>query len=290
MALPIAAMMAVGVARTRAQGQNTTRMVTARIISPVTAQVMAAALSAMTTIQVAQRSARPTILALPASALCTRRIMRWMELSSPTRVARMSKEPKRFTVPDETSSPTPLSTGRLSPVITAWSTEVSPEIITPSTGIVSPGRTRSTSPTRTSVAGIISSPPDMRRAVCGVSCTSRSMPARALATVKSSSSAPSCMMNATSPAAKSWPVATDAMSASDTSTSALMSNTVIRPMTASSIIGTPQSMIATQAASKGSSTTPDRLTSSETPHSTRKTISRFVPPHSQTASSTPAIL
>ena len=35
-ALPMAAMMAVGVASTRAQGQNTTSMVTARIISPVT--------------------------------------------------------------------------------------------------------------------------------------------------------------------------------------------------------------------------------------------------------------
>ena len=89
----MAAMIAVGVASTRAQGQNTTRIVTARIISPVTAQVPAAATSAVTTIHVAQRSARPTILALPASADCTRRIMRWMELSSPTLAARMSKEP-----------------------------------------------------------------------------------------------------------------------------------------------------------------------------------------------------
>ena len=46
--------MAVGVARTSAQGQNTTSMVTARIISCVKSQVSAAALSAMTTIQVAQ--------------------------------------------------------------------------------------------------------------------------------------------------------------------------------------------------------------------------------------------
>ena len=40
----------------------------------------------MTTIQVAQRSASRTILAFPASADCTSRIMRWMELSSPTLV------------------------------------------------------------------------------------------------------------------------------------------------------------------------------------------------------------
>ena len=128
----MAAMMAVGVASTSAQGQKTTSIVTARIISPVKAQVSAAAESAITTIQVAQRSARPTIFAFPASALCTRRIIRCMELSSPTRVARISKEPKRFTVPELTSSPADLSTGRLSPVMTLWSTEVSPEMTTPS--------------------------------------------------------------------------------------------------------------------------------------------------------------
>ena len=123
-ALPMAAIMAVGVASTRAQGQKTTKMVTARMISPVTAQVTAAAVRAITTIQVAHRSARPTILALPASADCTRRIIRWMELSSPTREASISKAPNWFTVPLETGSPGPRSTGRDSPVITAWLMEV----------------------------------------------------------------------------------------------------------------------------------------------------------------------
>ena len=89
----MAAMIAVGVASTSAQGQNTTRIVTARMISPLMSQVSAAAVRAITTIHVAQRSATPTILALPASADCTRRIMRWMELSSPTRVERISKAP-----------------------------------------------------------------------------------------------------------------------------------------------------------------------------------------------------
>ena len=87
--------------------------------SPVTSQVSTAAVSATTTTQVAQRSAIPTILALPASADCTSRIMRWIELSSPTLVARISKEPNWLTVPLETSSPSPLSTGRDSPVMTA---------------------------------------------------------------------------------------------------------------------------------------------------------------------------
>lgn len=57
--------MAVGVASTRAQGQNTTRIVTARIISPEISQVSAAALKAITTIQVAQLSVIPTIFGLP---------------------------------------------------------------------------------------------------------------------------------------------------------------------------------------------------------------------------------
>ena len=68
--------MAVGVARTIAHGQNTTRIVTARINSPDIIQVRAAAVRAITTIQVAQRSAIPTILAFPASADRTSRIIR----------------------------------------------------------------------------------------------------------------------------------------------------------------------------------------------------------------------
>ena len=92
-ALPIAAMIAVGVARTSAHGQKTTRIVTARMISPESSHVSAAAVSAMTTTHVANRSAKPTIFAFPASADCTSRIMRWMELSSPTFVARMVNAP-----------------------------------------------------------------------------------------------------------------------------------------------------------------------------------------------------
>ena len=101
----MAAMMAVGVASTRAHGQNTTRIVTARMISPDISHVSAAAVNAITTIHVAHRSARLTIFALPASADCTRRIIRWIELSSPTFDALISKAPNWFTVPLDTSSP-----------------------------------------------------------------------------------------------------------------------------------------------------------------------------------------
>ena len=248
----MAAIMAVGVASTRAQGQNTTKIVTARISSPVTKPVMAAADRAITTIQVAHRSASPTIFALPASADWTSRTIRWMELSSPTRVASMVKAPYWLTVPLDTWSPGALSTGKDSPVMTDWSTEVRPSHMIPSTGIVSPGSTRSSSPTCTISAGTTSSPsPVSRRAVRGVSFTSFSMPALARATVRSSSRAPSCMIKATSPAAKSSPMITEATKAMDTSTSALMSKAVISPMNASKIMGRPHSTMATQAGSTG---------------------------------------
>ena len=284
-AFPIAAMMAVGVAKTRAQGQKTTRMVTARMISPVRSQVKAAALRAITTIQVAHRSAMPTIFAFPASADCTRRIMRWMELSSPTLVAFISKEPNWLTVPLDTGSPGCLSTGRDSPVMTAWLIDVSPETIFPSTGMVSPGRTRSRSPTQTCSAGIISSwPPASLRAVWGVRWTSFSMPARAFATVRSSKRAPSCMINAISPAAKSSPMSTEAIKAMDTSTSALMSKAVTSPMKASKRMGTPQRIIATQAASKGRGSKWKMLMTKEIPERTRQAMSFFSPPHSKNRS------
>ena len=289
--LPMAAMMAVGVASTRAQGQNTTRMVTERMISPVNSQVSTAADRAMTTIQVAQRSARPTILAFPASADWTSRIIRWMELSSPTLEASMSKEPNWLTVPLETGSPGPLSTGRDSPVITDWSMAVWPWRITPSTGMVSPGSTRSRSPTLTSSAGMIRSPPfSITRAVRGVRWTSFSIPARALATVRSSSRAPSCMMKATSPAAKISPMITEATRAIDTSTSALMSKAVTRPMTASRIMGIPHRTMATHAGSRGKGPGQSRLTSRAAPEITSRVTSFFVPPHSNSASNFSMIL
>ena len=157
----------------------------------------------------------------------------------------------------------------------------------PSTAIPSPGKTRSISPIFTSLAGITdSAPPRTIRAVCGVIFTSFSIPALAFATVKSSSRAPICMIKATSPAAKSSPMQTEAISARDTSTSALISKAVARPMIASKIIGTPHKTIDTQAMSKGrKSSMPVRLQIRAIPEITRKVISFFVPPISSKCSS-----
>lgn len=224
------------------------------MISPEISQVRAAAVRAITTIHVAQRSARPTILAFPASADCTRRIILWIELSSPTLDAFISKAPNWFTVPDETSSPTVLSTGSDSPVMTAWFTEVCPDVITPSTGTVSPGSTRRISPTFTCSAGMVFSPCFCEHSGC-LWCQMYQLlnACPALATVSFSRSPPSCMMKATSPAAKSSLMSTDAIRASETSTSALISNSVTSPMTASRMIGIPHRMIATHAGSNGRS-------------------------------------
>ena len=164
--------------------------------------------------------------------------------------------------------------------------DVSPDIILPSTGIVSPGRTRSISPALTSSAGtILSEPFSIILAVLGVSLTRFSMPARALATVRSSKRAPSCMMKATSPAAKSSPIITEAMRAMDTSTSAFMSNLVTRPMTASAIIGSPHSIMAIQAASNGRGTRSKMLIISAAAEMAKKVMSFFTPPSSRRCSS-----
>ena len=56
-------------------------------------------------------------------------------------------------LPAITGEPTPFATGRLSPVITASSVWDSPSMTTPSTGMRSPGRTRTSMPASTSRTG-----------------------------------------------------------------------------------------------------------------------------------------
>lgn len=93
------------------------------------------------------------------------------------------------------------------------------------------------------------------------------------------------MMNATSPAAKISPMHTDAISASDTSTSALISNTVTSPTTASSTIGTPHSTTAIHARSNGSGCHLSRLHTSAMPPMASSAMPFFVPPSSRSCSS-----
>ena len=162
----------------------------------------------MGTSQLAQRSAMRCIGACFSSASCTMRMSLCRELEAPASFTSTSTEPKQLSVPQKTSSPTFLSTGRDSPVMTDWSIDVSPLTIRPSTGILSPGRMRSTSPrTISSMATISSAPPLMRRPCVGESERRFFKPFFARSVIASSRSAPSAMMKATSPAAKRSPIA-----------------------------------------------------------------------------------
>ena len=252
-ACPMAAMMAVGVASTSAQGQNTTRTVTALTRSCVSTPPIIAISRAAGTSQLAHRSAIRCIGACFSSASCTIRISRCNELSSPTFVARMSIVPKQFTVPPYTSSPAPLSTGRDSPVITDWSIAVSPQRTTPSMGTVSPGKTRRISPCRISPAGIISSFPSLSLLPCvGVRLISFFNPFFALSVVISSRIAPTDIMKATSPAANKSPMATAAnmaMVISNAEEILLMPGLWITRHTARYKRGIPQIKTVTQAGS-----------------------------------------
>ena len=141
-----------------------------------------------------------------------------------------------------------LSTGRDSPVNVDWSIDVSPFIIIPSVGMLSPGTIFSISPICTFSTDIFSSIPFfIRVATCGLIFTSSSILPCVLDTVYSSKNPPIAIMVAISPAAKTSPIIIDAMMAIVTSKSAFISNSVINPFTHSLNIGTPQSITAIQA-------------------------------------------
>ena len=122
--LPVPTMMAVGVARPSAQGQEMTSTAMARFSAaakPAPSSIHAAkATSAMPmttgTNTPLTRSASREMGALELAAASTSLTMRLSAVSSPTLVTRKRKLPEVFTVAPTTLSPTPNSTGRLSPV------------------------------------------------------------------------------------------------------------------------------------------------------------------------------
>ena len=88
----------------------------------------------------------------------------------PTRSARISSVPLPLMVAPMTRLPGSLVTGIDSPVTIDSSTALLPEVTNPSTGILSPGRTRSTSPIATDASGTSRSwPCRTTRAVFGAS-------------------------------------------------------------------------------------------------------------------------
>ena len=89
--------------------------------------------------------------------------------AAPTADARITNEPVVFIDPPITASPTSRDTGNDSPVNIDSSIDDAPETTTPSTGTRSPGRTRNSLPTMTSLKGTSFSTPseETNRAVVG---------------------------------------------------------------------------------------------------------------------------
>ena len=84
-------------------------------------------------------------------------------------------------------------------------------MISPSTGTLSPGRILNVSPSLISSTGITSSVPSViLHPVCGVKLIKFLKPFFALSTVQSSKSAPNAIIHATSPAANTSPIKSDA--------------------------------------------------------------------------------
>ncbi len=96
-----------------------------------------------------------------------------------------------------TSSPSPLVTGRDSPVSMDSLRLLRPSTITPSVGIFSPGRTRTRSPARNMVTGTSSmrSPSASRWATVGMSLTRASKAREAPITERISIQCPRSMMS-----------------------------------------------------------------------------------------------
>ena len=165
--LPLPTMMATGVARPMAQGQEMTSTAMARLRLnpkdlPRISQTMntTAAMAMMAGTKTPETlSATLAMGALVAAASLTMWMIWLRVVSSPTRVARHFKKPLWFTVAADTLSPSPLSTGMLSPVRAASLTALWPSRTTPSTGTFSPGRTTNTSPVATSSMGTSTSSP-----------------------------------------------------------------------------------------------------------------------------------
>ena len=164
---PVPTMMAVGVARPSAQGQLMTSTETAcvsavaksREMMVQTMNVMAAMPITMGTNTPATLSARRSMGAFDPVASSTRRMMPASVVSSPTAVASMANHPRVETVAPVTCEPTVFSTGIGSPVMALSSTDAAPSTTMPSTGMDSPARTMTRSPTRTCSVGMVCSTP-----------------------------------------------------------------------------------------------------------------------------------
>ena len=164
---PLPTIMATGVASPSAQGQLITSTDIARASANPTPRPMSSHTTSVTRdIAITAGTKMPETLsatlamgAFVADAPSTIFIICDKVVSSPTRSARQRKKPDWLMVAADTLSPAFLSTGMLSPVRADSFTALMPSTITPSTGILSPGRTTNSSPMRTCSTGTVCSLP-----------------------------------------------------------------------------------------------------------------------------------
>ena len=200
---PTPTMIDIGVARPSAQGQAMIRTETAATSAkgkagagPNTSQATKARIATAITIgtnQEATLSARPWIGARLRCACATICTMRDSMVSAPTCSARITRAPVPLMVPPISRWPAAFSTGTGSPVTMLSSTELWPSTTSPSTGTLSPGRTRRRSPTATwsRATSSSSAPSRMRRAVFGARSSSARNAAPVRCRARSSSTWPS---------------------------------------------------------------------------------------------------
>ena len=166
-ARPLPTINAVGVAKPSAQGHAIINTATAAVNAsevdePTKNHPINVAIDNPITVGTKIPLTRSASLWTGAFVVCaslTRRVICAKVVSAPTRVARIISRPVRFIVVPVTTLPGLTSTGTLSPVNIETSRAEAPCSTTPSVGIISPGRTTITSPTRTRAASIVCSSP-----------------------------------------------------------------------------------------------------------------------------------
>jgi hypothetical protein len=203
-ARPVATRIAVGVARPSAQGHamistvtNATEANSSAGWGPKSNHSTNAAMATTSTTGTntpATVSASRWTGALAVWASSTIRMICPSAVSLPTRVARNTTLPVVLTVPPITSSPGLRDTGRGSPVSIDSSTADAPDSTTPSTGMRSPGRTTTSSPTATvSTATSCSRPSRRTSAVRDRSLASRRIASEVRPLARASNRRPSRM-------------------------------------------------------------------------------------------------
>ena len=165
--MPLPTMIATGVASPREQGQLiTSTLIACDSAFPTPAPAISHTAPVTNAMPITTGTKTPETLsaicatgAFVATAFSTMSMICCRVVSFPTLDALQVSIPFWFRVAALTRLPVCLSTGRLSPVSADSSTALAPFVTSPSTGMLSPGRTTKISPTVISSAGMVTSSP-----------------------------------------------------------------------------------------------------------------------------------